>query len=128
VKGETVGLKQAKNYILAVLGGLVLLAGVLLILLQWGNETENFSLYGRSMTDGVNLALLMGGSAVGGVVLWFMLRMFLASTMGIWRSRRNAQKLQKMADKAIAQSAPAPKPAPAPEPEPKPDNGPQAHP
>ncbi len=70
--------KSLKGYVMVVFSGLVVLAAVLLIVLQWGN-TSAFSAYGKNYGDnapgGINTALLMLGSAAGGIVLAVMLWM-----------------------------------------------------
>ena len=91
-------LQSVKNYVYVIVSGLVIVAGVLLILLQWGNTTHNFSLYGK--TSSVNPALLMLCPAGGGVVLWYLGKLFLAGGAGIWQRRREKRKLEKMAERA----------------------------
>jgi type VI protein secretion system component VasK len=86
-----------KNYVKVVVGGLVSLAAIILIALQWGNETGNFSLYGKVMV--VNLALLMLLTAVGGAIGWIALRWVATGSVGIWRYRRQQHKFEKMAEK-----------------------------
>jgi uncharacterized integral membrane protein len=91
---------NVKNYLFVLLGGLVLLGAVILIGLQWGNSTDTFSLYGRTTT--VNLALLMLFSAVGGVLVWYTGRLLFRGMFGIWKYRRQQKKLDRMAEKRVA--------------------------
>lgn len=95
-----------KNYLKVIVGGLISLAAIILIALQWGNETGNFSLYGKVMT--VNLAVLMLLTAIGGAVVWVTLRWLATGTMGIWRYRRQQQKFEKMAEKKAQKEKTAP--------------------
>ena len=109
-------MSKAKNVFYVVVGGLVSIAAFILIALQWGNTTDTFSLYGRTTT--VNLALLMLASAIGGVIVWFCVKLLLTGSMGIWRYRRQQAKLDRMAERKVAEkqasakaSEPAAKPA-----------------
>jgi len=91
------GLRNAGNYIYVVVSGLVILACVLLVALNWANSTADFSLYGKTFTDNpVNLSLLMLFSAIGGIVLYFLGKLFLKGSFGIMRVRREKKKLTKL--------------------------------
>ncbi len=91
--------KTAQGYVLVVLTGAILLAATVLIVLQWDNSSE-FNLFGRSYTvhlvendivGGVNTALLILGSAAGGVILWWCLKVLFRSVRVISRGRREAK-------------------------------------
>jgi len=88
---------KIKAYLYVVLGGLVILAAGVLVLLQW-NGAARFQLYGLyfditvvdgQITGGVNTALLMLCSAVGGVVMVFVVRLFFRG-VGILRRASKA--------------------------------------
>ncbi len=64
---------KLKGYIYVIFSGLFLIAGGLLIALQWGNPAE-FSLYGKNMK--ANMALLMLISAGIGLLTPWLIRMF----------------------------------------------------
>jgi hypothetical protein len=81
-----------KARIAAVFSSLVILAGVLLIALQWGNEGD-FSLYGKNIPD-AKMWLIMLASAAGGLVLYWMFRLLLWSVAIIWKDRRQAKAKQ----------------------------------
>ena len=74
-----------KAYVSVIVGGLVTLASAVLIVLQWGNDAT-FSLYGRNMI--VNTLVLMLCTAVGGVVMWFTLRLLLRGILALNRARK----------------------------------------
>ncbi len=89
-----------KAYFFAIFGGLVILAAVLLVIMQWGNHVE-FNLYGTMLTvdkkggkivGGVDMALLMLLSAAGGVVLFWLTRRMIRGIITIGRARRAAAK------------------------------------
>ncbi|MFP4353971.1 MAG: hypothetical protein ACLFUJ_02515 [Phycisphaerae bacterium] len=91
---------NAKNYFYVVIGGLVALAAIILIGLQWGQHTDTFNLYGKVTT--VNLSILVMLSAIGGVVVWYTSILLVRGTLGIWKYRRQQKKLDRMADKKVA--------------------------
>ena len=89
-----------KGYVLVVFSGLVILAAVVEVVLQWAHVSQ-FSLYGYpydiivvdgKMQGGTNTALLMIGSAVGGVVI---LAMCIIMFKGIWALRRGFREAEK---------------------------------
>ena len=82
-------LNLLKGYVLIVLSGLVILAAVVLVALQWGNR-GNFSLYGKNIPD-ANTAVVVLASAAGGVVLLF-LPMLLARGISALRMGRREQR------------------------------------
>ena len=64
--------KSFNGYVLIVLSLVVIVAGAVLIALQWGN-TADVSWYGQNRK--VNTSLLMLCSLVGGVVLLWMFKL-----------------------------------------------------
>ena len=83
-------LKAINGYILTVAGGLVLLAGVLLLALQWGNECE-FTLYGPCPR--LNTALVVLCSAVAG---WLAPKIFRVMLKGIAKIRKVRKEYKKL--------------------------------
>ncbi|MGA2265841.1 MAG: hypothetical protein ABSH10_05360 [Phycisphaerae bacterium] len=71
-----------KFYVRVIFSGLVLLAGVVLLILQWGNKAK-FSLYGSNKEP--NTLMLMLCSAVGGVVAWWLIKMLWRGIVGLHR-------------------------------------------
>ncbi len=95
-------LRTLKGYFLAIASGLVLLAGVLLVVLQWGRVSA-FSLYGYpyeilllegKIRGGVNTALLMVASAVGGVLVVLLVRVFVSGVRSLRKGRREQAEQQ----------------------------------
>ncbi|MDY6913358.1 MAG: hypothetical protein SVT52_02725 [Planctomycetota bacterium] len=79
--------QNVKGTAYVVLSGIVLLAIVLLVILQWGNNSD-FSLYGKNVQ--ANTAVLMVLSAVGGFVLWWTAK-WMITGVGIMRLARRAE-------------------------------------
>ena len=77
-----------KAYLQAILGGLIILAVVVLVLLQWGN-TGAFSFYGKNIRN-ANTALLVLASAAGGLAMWWIVKWFADGVRVLVRSRRQA--------------------------------------
>jgi len=87
-----------KGIVQIVGGGLVTAAGAILIALQWGNHAE-FSFFGRNYsirflpqgqtTDGINTAMLMLASAVGGVAMAAAMWLLVRGILAVRRSRAN---------------------------------------
>lgn len=77
-----------KGCVLVVFSGLIILAGVLLAALQWGN-TGNFSLYGKNIPD-ARMWLVMVCSAAGGILLVLMVRVLIRGIAALRRGRRDA--------------------------------------
>lgn len=72
-----------KGYVLVILSGLLILAGALIIALQW-NSVSQFSQFrppvviiDGKMQGGINTAVLMLLSAAGGVVFVLLCKVFL---------------------------------------------------
>ena len=101
-----------KGYVMAIASGLLLLAGVLLVVLQAGNHAD-FSLYGKNLSirfqegqqvGGVNTALLMIGSGIGGVAAVILVRVLISGvrTLRLGLSQQaqaqTASRLKKLAD------------------------------
>ncbi|MCE5326741.1 MAG: hypothetical protein LLG01_10020 [Planctomycetaceae bacterium] len=61
-----------KGYVYMSISVLVLAAAVLFVLLQWGNRSR-ITAYGPAVD--VNTLLLVLFSAIGGVVIWLMVRL-----------------------------------------------------
>ncbi len=85
-------LNNIKAYVMVLSSGLVILATIILVALQWGNES-NFSMYGRSMTT--NTARLMIYSGIGGVVFALVTVVMYRGARQIQRSRAAAKSAQK---------------------------------
>ena len=85
------------GYVHVIVSGLVLLAAVLLVVLQWRLRAE-FSLYGEPYSisvlatgkkiGGVNTAALMVLSAIGGIVVAAMAWLFVRGARSIRAGRR----------------------------------------
>jgi len=83
-------LKKINGYILAITSGLVLLAGVLLLALQWGNGCD-FSLYGKNIR--VNTGLVILCSAIAG---WLVPKIFRIMFKGIAKIRKVRKEYKKL--------------------------------
>ncbi|MBL7220793.1 MAG: hypothetical protein ISS69_11815 [Phycisphaerae bacterium] len=83
-------LKKINGYILAITGGLVLLAGALLLALQWGNGCD-FSLYGKNIR--VNTGLVILCSAIAG---WLVPKIFSIMFKGIAKIRKVRKEYKKL--------------------------------
>jgi uncharacterized integral membrane protein len=83
-------LKKINGYILTVISGLVLLAGALLLALQWGNSSQ-LSLYGKN-TD-VNTGLIVACSAIAG---WLTPKIFRVMFIGIGKIRKVRKEYKKL--------------------------------
>ena len=77
-------LAAIKGYIQAGVGGLYLLACVILVFLQWGNKAD-YSLFGKNQN--VHTWALMLASAAGGVLAVVMIRQFYRGVKAISRNR-----------------------------------------
>ena len=73
-----------QGYLQVIIGGLVLLAGVVLIVLQWGNQSA-FSLYGQNRN--INTALLMVCCIVGGLAAPWVCRLVYRGVVILYKSR-----------------------------------------
>ena len=113
------GLRSLKAHFQVILGGFVLLAAALLIILNLANGAL-FSLYGKNIgavsggeiAGGVSTGVLMLFSAIGGVLLWYVGRLFVHGAMQIWRQRRQQARMQREVEKrSTAQSGGASAPA-----------------
>jgi hypothetical protein len=78
-------LAAVKLYVVVVLSGLILLAGLVLLILQWGNRAA-FSLYGRNTQPRTWLLVL--ASAVAGAVAWWLIKVLWRGAAGLRRLRR----------------------------------------
>lgn len=77
-------LAAVKLYVAVVLSGLILLAALVLLVLQWGNRAA-FSLYGTNTNPPTWLLVL--ASAVGGVVAWALIKVLWRGIVGLHRLR-----------------------------------------
>ena len=75
-----------KGYVLTILCGIVVVAAVVLVALQWGS-TAKFSLYGPEKS--VPTVWLVLASAVGGWVFPHVARMFLRGAGIVRQSRKD---------------------------------------
>lgn len=92
-----------KGYVLAIFSGLVMLAGAVLLLLQVSNHAE-FSFYGQnisirfqsdgSTSGGFNTALLMLCSAAGGLLYWWLVRIFIRGLRSLAAGRKLARQAE----------------------------------
>ena len=83
-------IKKISGYILTIISGLVLLAGVLLLALQWGNGCD-FSLYGKNIS--VNTGLVILCSAIAG---WLAPKIFRVMLRGIAKVRKVRKEYKKL--------------------------------
>ena len=83
-------LKKINGYILAIVSGLVLLAGALLLALQWGNGCD-FSLYGKNIR--VNTGLVILCAAIAG---WLVPKVFRVLFTGIAKIRKVRKEYKKL--------------------------------
>ncbi len=83
-------LKKINGYILTITSGLLLLAGVLIVALQWGNWC-NFSLYGQP--NRFNTAAVVICSAVAG---WLAPKVFRVMLKGIAKIRKVRKEYKKL--------------------------------
>ena len=81
-------LAAVRFYLMIVVSGLVLLAGAVLVVLQWGNKAV-FSLYGKNMTSPTWVLTL--ASAAGGLVVWAMVKVLWRGIIGLDRLRCSGQ-------------------------------------
>lgn len=75
-----------KGYFLMVSSGLVLVAALVLLILQWGNHTQ-LSLYGKNIEQASTL-LLMVLSAIGGLVMLFLAKILLRGLVALKKGRQ----------------------------------------
>ena len=96
-------LTALKGYILVILSGLVIFITVLLVVLQWGLRAE-FSLFGQLYTihlvddrlvGGINTALLMVLSGIGGVVSVWMIKLLFLGISALRKARRRGERQAK---------------------------------
>ena len=96
-------LQRLQGGLAVVLSGAVLLAAGMLVILQWGNASE-FSLYGKNYSiliaggarqGGVNTAVLMILSAVGGVVVLVAARVFIRGAAALHKARKAGMQTEK---------------------------------
>jgi uncharacterized membrane protein YdcZ (DUF606 family) len=83
-------LKKLNGYLLAIVSGLVLLAGTMLLALQWDN-TGSFSLYGRKMN--VNMTTALFSAVIAGWLTPKVFRLMLKGLRKIRKVRKEYKKL-----------------------------------
>jgi uncharacterized integral membrane protein len=83
-------LKKINGYVLTIVSGLVLLAGALLLALQWGNDCY-FSLYGKNITT--NTGLVIASAAIAG---WLTPHIFRIMLKGIGKIRKVRKEYKKL--------------------------------
>jgi uncharacterized integral membrane protein len=83
-------LKKINGYVLTVASGLVLLAGALLLALQWGNDCQ-FTLYGPRPT--LNTAVIVICSMIAG---WLTPHIFRIMLKGIGKIRKVRKEYKKL--------------------------------
>ena len=83
-------IKKINGYILTIVSGLVLLAGALLLALQWGNYCD-FSLYGKNIS--VNTGLIVACAAIAG---WLTPKIFRIMFRGIAKIRKVRKEYKKL--------------------------------
>ena len=116
--------QMIKGYTLAVIAGGLLAAGTILLFFQWANVSQ-LSLFGYSYdimpegshyVGGVNTALLMLASAVGGIVALYLVRLLIRALRDITRGtsrQHEAQMAHRISELEKARPT-APPPAAAP--------------
>ena len=79
-----------KGYVFVMVSGIVLLAAVVFLALQWdvGKLTAKFSVYG-SPQEGVATIYVMLGSAAGGVLVYWMCRLMIRGARILRKVRRD---------------------------------------
>lgn len=75
----------SKGYVETIFGGLIILAGVVLVILQWGNHAE-FSLYGKNID--ANTAVLILASLAAGIALIPVCKLFIRGLLALRAGRR----------------------------------------
>ena len=92
-----------KGYFLVIFSGLVILAAVILVVLEWDREAK-FSIYGSDPVD-VNTALLMLASGAGGIVLLYLVKLMFRGIRSL-RKGRKQQAVQQVLAQPKARSQP----------------------
>jgi len=89
--------KTFKGYVFVVFSGAVLLVAALFVGLQWGTNST-ISAFGPPVT--VRTIALVAGSAAGGVILYWMLRLFVHGFRILWKARRQEKQMLAAARRA----------------------------
>ena len=97
-------MKTFKGYVFVVFSGAVLLVAALFVGLQWGTNST-ISAFGPPVT--VRTIALVAGSAAGGVILYWMLRLFVHGFRILWKARRQEKQMLAAARRAERQKAAA---------------------
>lgn len=79
-------LATLRFYVMIVVSGVILLAGLVLVVLQWGNDAK-FSLYGKHTYPPTWFLIL--ASAVAGIVAWSLIKVLWRGAVGLHRLRRS---------------------------------------
>jgi hypothetical protein len=89
-----------KGYVYAIVSGIMLLAAVIFLVLQWGSTTHYFFWPARqASTFWFTLA-----AAVGGAVAYRMARLFLQGMGILWRARRERKRILSQVRRAEQQA------------------------
>ena len=85
-----------RKYFAVTLSGLVLFVTTIFMIMNIGDtHTCNaFNIFNQTHKD-VRIDLIMVCSAIGGVILWYFLKIFCRNGWGIYREKRKIQKQQK---------------------------------
>ncbi len=78
-------LAAVRFYVMIVVSGVILLAGLVLLVLQWGNDAK-FSLYGKNTYPPTWFLIL--ASAVAGIVAWSLIKVLWRGAVGLHRLRQ----------------------------------------
>lgn len=97
-------IQTLKSYFVLALTGVVILAAMVLVVLQWGNSAP-FSFYGKNYPNesagGVPLILLMLACLVAGPILLWLGRAMFAAALDIHKSRRAAEESRQQVSSAV---------------------------
>ena len=87
-------MKTFKAYVYVIVSGLVLLAAAVFLALQWDlrRTRSTFSAYGPDRT--VPTVYLVVGSAVGGIVVYWMCRLMVRGARVLWDQRREKRQIR----------------------------------
>ncbi|MCP4379106.1 MAG: hypothetical protein GY794_23405 [bacterium] len=83
--------KKISGYILTIVSGLILLAGVVFLALQWDNKTE-YSLYGKNINDAITGVVIVCSMLAG----WLTPKVFRVMLIGIAKIRTVRKEQEKL--------------------------------
>jgi uncharacterized integral membrane protein len=81
------GARNIRGWFMTIIAALLLLAGIIFTVMQSPLESE-FSIFGRRPLIVTSTALLILFSAIGGIVVFYLLRMLIAGIRILVRQRR----------------------------------------